>query len=111
MGAVAFCIEEEADTRLLLHVAATDCGRVIVGTSDSDVVLGVSTFVALRQQIGELWIAFGMRQRYRPARFIPVHDIVRDLGPSKGLALPAFHALPGYDTTLALFGKGKMTAW
>ena len=79
--------------------------QVIVGTSDSDVVLGVSTFVAHRQQIGALWIAFGMRQCYR---YIPVHGIVRELGPSKALVLPA---VTECDTTLTFFGEGKKTAW
>ena len=27
------------------------------------------------------------------------------------MALPAFHALTGCDTTSAIFGKGKKTAW
>ena len=49
-----------------------------------------------------------MRQRYR---YIPVYDIVREFGPSKTLALPAFHALTACDTTSAFFGKGKKTAW
>ena len=112
VGAVAPCIQEEAVPRLLLHFVATTVAghrRVMVRTSDSDVVvIGVSTFVALGQQIGELWIAFGMHQRYR---FIPLHDIVRELGPSRALALPACHVLTGYNTTLALFGKDKKTAW
>ena len=82
--------------------------RVILQTSDSDVVLGVATFVALGQQIGELWIAFGMCQRYR---YIPVHDFVGELGSSKALALLAFHALTGSATTLAFFDKAKKTAW
>ena len=64
--------------------------RVIVRTSDCDVVLVVSTFVALGQQIDERWIAFGMCQRYR---YIRVQYIVRDCGPSKAKALPVFHAL------------------
>ena len=58
---------------------------MIVQTSDNDVaVLVISTFVALGQQIDELWIAFGMHQCYR---YIPVHYIVRELGPSRALAL------------------------
>ena len=70
---------------------------MIVRTSDSNaVVLVVSTFVALGLQIDELWIVFRMRQLYR---YIPIHYIVRLLGPSKALALPAFHALTGCDTT------------
>ena len=82
---------------------------VIVRTSDIDVVvLVVSAFVALGQQIDELWIVFGMRQHYR---YIPVHYIVRELRPSKALALPAFHALTGCDTTSAFLGKAKTIAW
>ena len=49
-----------------------------------------------------------MRQRYR---YIPVYDIVRELGPFKASELPAFHALTGCDTNSAFFGKGKKTAW
>ena len=80
---------------------------MIVQTSDSDVVvLVVSTFVALGQQIDELWIAFEMRQRYR---YIPVHYILRELGPSRALALPAIHALTGCDTTF--FWQSQKQAW
>ena len=45
------------------------------------------------------------------SRYIPVHDIVKTLGPSRSKALPAFHALTGCDTTSAFFGKGKKSAW
>ena len=83
VGAVAPCTQEEYVTRIFLHVAATTVAghrRVIVRTSDRDVgVLVVSTYVALGQQFDELWIAFGMRECYR---YIPVHDIVRELRPS-----------------------------
>ena len=70
---------------------------MIVRTSDSNaVVLVVSTFVALGLQIDELWIVLRMRQLYK---YIPIHYMLRLLGPSKALALPAFHALTGCDTT------------
>ena len=91
--------------------AATSVGhrRVMVRTTDSDVVvLGVSTFVSLAQDIDELWIAFGTGRNFR---YIPVHVIARTLGPSKAKALPAFHALTGCDTTSSFFNKGKKTAW
>ena len=51
-------------------------------------------------------------------RYIPAHAIAQSLGPSvktitpsKAMALPAFHALTGCDTTSTFFGKGKKTAW
>ena len=111
VGAIAPCTQEESDTRRVLHVATTTVAcyrRVMVRTSDSDVVLVVSTFVALGQQIDERWIAFGIRQCYR---YIPVHYIVRERGPSKAKALPGFHALTGCDKTSEFFGKAKKIAW
>ena len=44
-------------------------------------------------------------------RYIPAHAIAQSLGQSKAMALPAFHALTGCDTTSTFFGKGKKTAW
>ena len=73
VGTVTPCTQEESDTRLFLHEAATTVAghrRVIVRTSDSDVVLVVSTFVTVGQQIDERWIAFGTRQRYRYTQYI-----------------------------------------
>lgn len=68
-NALAPCTQEEADTRLFLHVsAATLAGhrRVVVRSSDSDVVvLAIAAFVALEQRIDELWIAFGVRRHFR----------------------------------------------
>ena len=79
----------------------------MVRTTDSDVVvLDISAFVSLSQDFDELCVAFGMQHRY-----IPVHTIAANLGPAKSSALPAFHALTGFDTTSSFFGKGKKTAW
>ena len=68
------CTQEEADSRIFLHVAAAaSCGhrQVIVRTIDSDVVvLAVSAFVSLDQDLDELWVVFGIQRRYR---YIPVH--------------------------------------
>ena len=44
-------------------------------------------------------------------RYIPIHEFVLIIGSPKALALPAFHALTGTDTTSAFFSKGKKTAW
>ena len=112
VSALAPCTQEEADSRMFLHVAAaTSCGhrRIVVRTMDSDVVvLAVSAFIALENQITELWVAFGTSRHFR---YIPIHIIATQLGQSKAASLPAFHALTGCDTTSAFFGKGKRTAW
>ncbi|CAJ1069732.1 uncharacterized protein LOC127373053 [Xyrichtys novacula] len=59
-NALAPCTQEEADTRLFLHVAAATLAghrRVMVRSSDSDVVvLAIAAFVALEQRMDELWI-------------------------------------------------------
>ena len=69
IDALAPCTQEEADTRLFLHVAAATLAghrRVIVRSSDSEVVvLAIEAFVALEQRIDELWIAFGVRRHFR----------------------------------------------
>ena len=71
-------------------------------------MLAVSAYVSLGEKIDELWVAFGMQRRYR---YIPVHNIVAELGQAKSAALPAFHALTGCDKTSSFFGNGKRTAW
>ena len=67
----------------------------------------LSAFVSLNQEIDDLWIVFGIQQRFR---YIPIYNIVMDLGHAKSTALSAFHALTGCDTTSSFYGKGK-TAW
>ena len=83
------CNHEEADTRILLHVAhATAHGhqKVSIRTVDTDViVLAVSQFQHL--QLAELWIEFGVGKHYQ---FIPAHLISDSLGPEKAKALPFF---------------------
>ena len=112
VSALSPCTQEEADSRIFLHVAAAaSCGhrQVIVRTVDSDVVvLAISAFSSLSQDLDELWVAFGMQRHFR---YIPVHTITAQLGPAKSSALPAFHALTGCDTTSSFFGKGKRSAW
>lgn len=100
------CNHEEADTRMLLHVAhATKHGhqRVSIRTVDTDiVVLAITQFQHLH--ISKLWIEFGIGKQYR---FIPAHLVALSMGPEKASALPFFHAFTGCDTTSAFCGIGK----
>ena len=63
------CSHEEAHTRMYLHVAsAASAGhrRIIIRTSDSDVViLGIFAFISLEQRLEKMWIAFGMGRNFR----------------------------------------------
>ena len=81
--------------------------KAFVCTIDSDIVV---LAVGFYEQLGlsELWIGFGSGKSYRD---IPVHIILAQLGPSKSLALPLFHALTSCDTTSQLLCCGKKTAW
>ena len=100
------CTHEEADTRLLLHTV--ECfrqgfNRVMIRTVDTDLmVIAISTF----QQLGisELWIALGTGKNFR---YVPIHDIVKELGPTRAGSLIAFHVFTGCDQTSSFAGRGK----
>ena len=68
-------------------------------------VLSITHFEDL--QCRELWFRTGAKERLR---FIPIHRLHSSLGQPFCKALPAFHALPGCDSTSALQGIGKTTA-
>lgn len=99
----------EADTRMFLHAkhAALGGSRSInIVSSDTDVVvIGVAVLEDLN--VDALWVTFG---KGKDLRWIPIHDIVRSLGP-RSKALPFFHAFTGCDTMSTFVGKGKKKAW
>lgn len=106
---IAPCTHEEADTRMFLHAKHAAIGgskSINIVSSDTDVVvIGVAVFDDLN--VDHLWMTFG---KGKDLRWIPIHDIVRSLGP-RSKALPFFHAFTGCDTVSAFVGKGKKTAW
>lgn len=76
-------------------------------TTDTDVgVLAVAN--AQNVSAREIWIAFGVGKHFR---YIPVHDIAQQLGPSVAKALPFSHSFTGSDTVSFFAGKGKKKAW
>ena len=108
---LAPCSHEEADTRMLLHVAhAAQHGhsRILIRTVDTDVVV-LAVMVAQRLPAeDEVWLAFGTGKSFR---YLAAHQIAACLGPEKSCALSMFHALTGCDTSSAFVGHGKKTAW
>ena len=110
VSALEPCNHSEADTMIFLHLAhASGQGHqtAYVRTVDSDiVVLAIRFFSTLG--LLELWVGFGSGKNLRD---IPIHDICSDLGPSRSMALPLFHAITGCDTTSHFLGCGKKTAW
>ena len=107
---LAPCDHEEADTRMILHMAdAVEKGfrKILLRTVDTDVVI-LAVAAPAKLDMQELWAAFGTAKKFR---YIPVHDISLSLGPDKSQALPMFHAYTGCDTISFFNTRGKKTAW
>ena len=104
---LAPCDHEEADTRMILHLAdAVNEGftTIQLRTIDTDVVV-LAVAAAAKIGVQELWVAFGTGKNFR---YIPAHKIAASLGPDKSLALPIFHAYTGCDTVSFFSTKGKL---
>ena len=89
---LAPCTQEEADTRMFLHVAdAVKSGfvRILVCSVDTDVlVLAVALVQKLQEQTQEsiqLLVAFGTGTNLR---YVPAHEIASSLGENNALAFP-----------------------
>ena len=105
------CGHEEADTRMMLHVAhAAHHGhsKILIRTVDTDIVAIAVRIFQLLEALQQLWIAFGTGKSFR---YLANHEIAAAMGPLKALALPTFHALTGCDTVSAFTSHGKRTAW
>lgn len=106
------CNHEEADTRVFLHVndmSLQGHSKITVRTVDTDVlVIAVSVFARLKEQLEELWIDFGTGKH---RQFIPIHVIFSNLGKSKALGLPFFHAFTGCDQVSYFSQVSKGSAW
>ena len=91
------CLQEEADTLMLLYVKDTmNCGfkSVMIRTVGTDVaVLAVAHFHGL-PNIEQLWIAFGTGNDFR---YIPIHEIASALCPQMAKGVLFFHAFTGCD--------------
>ena len=101
------CSHEEADSRMMLHVAhAAQHGhqRIVVRTVDTDVVVLAVMVSQTLPADTEVWLAFGTGKSFR---YLAAHKMSSCLGPDKSLALPMFHALTGCDTVSAFVGHGK----
>ena len=104
------CLHEEADTRMIVHVAdavGTGHKSIMIRTADTDVVvLAVAAVAAL--SLEQLWVSYGTGKSHK---VLPTHVFAKALGSSKSRCLPFFHTLTGCDTTSFFAGHGKGTAW
>ena len=60
--------------------------KILLRTVDTDVVV-LSVAAAAKFDIQELWVAFGTGKNFR---YMPIHEIVASIGPSKSQALPIY---------------------
>ncbi len=107
---LAPCSHEEADTRMMVHVAdaaASGYSSILIRTVDTDVV-ALAVAVVDKIEVSEVWIMFGTGKNQR---MLPIHEISKKLGQEKSQCLPLFHALTGCDTTSFFLGQGKKRAW
>ena len=110
-GSLFPCTQEEADTRIFLHVknASTNGHSTVLFRSiDTEVVV---TAIALYQKLEtfrefRVWFGTGKNQR-----FIPRHSIAESLGKTKSLSLPMFHSVTGCYQISFFAGRGKKNAW
>ena len=105
-----FSSHEEADTRLLLHVAhaSQECPCVVVWSPNTDVAVLCIHFYHKLEATQELWFHTGVKDK---AWFIPVHSIAVTLGVQLCKMLPAVHTLTGCDSTSSLVRGGKLKPW
>ena len=99
VSALEPCNHSEADTMTP--------DSLYVRTVDSDIVNLVIRFFTT---LGLLEL-LGWLREWEKLHDIPIHYICSDLGPSRSMALPLFHATSGCDTISHVPGCGKNTAW
>lgn len=107
------CTQEEADTRVLLHVLdAVKKGikRILIRTVDTDiVVLAIAHYFTYHSHgVEKLWIAIGTGKSYR---YLAIHKIAAGLGHRKSESLTLYHAFTGCDTVSFFAQIGKKNAW
>lgn len=105
---------EEADTRILLHIAyagTLDVQQVVVFSPDTDVfVLLVHHFPQLK--VGTLYFKTGRKGLHRDmTRYIPVHEVVGSMNRQQKQIMLAVYCITGCDTCSSLHGIGKKKAF
>ena len=95
---LTLCNHEEADTRVFLHVkdmAQQGHTKMVIRTVDTDVlVLAVSLYEQLQEEMEELWVDFGAGKN---RKFFPIHETLEHIGKCKPRGFPFFHAFTRCD--------------
>ena len=107
MQGLSPCDQEEADTRMFVHVkhAANEYSHIMIKTIDTNVVCIAISCVKHIPELEEIWIEFGSDKALQ----LPIHEISNALGIPVCEALPFFHSFSSCDTTSSFAGRGKKT--
>ena len=101
-------IQEEADTRIVLHCVKGSSDTIVVSARGTDVfVLLIAHYRTM--PCTNLWLKFGT---YKKPKFVNIKDVMaaNHLDDVSAKLLLPFHALTGCDTTSYLSGHSKKTA-
>ena len=109
-----FSTQEEADTRLIIHVIdlATTHTRVSVRCDDTDVLVLLFYYYDRRLLADAVYMHAGHAWKLSlESNTIPSKQSLESLATGVSACLPAAHALTGCDSTSAFFKIGKRTAF
>ena len=98
---------EEADTRLILHCIHAHMESMVVSVRDTDVLL---LMLAHYDKMGCSTLLMKAGTSKHP-KYIPVHDIRRQVPIEQVSSILAFHAITGCDSVSQFSGHSKKTAW
>jgi hypothetical protein len=87
-------------------------GRIIIKTSDTDVIVLCIYFDKQMTNTSELWLQMENVSSVKDGRrFLPIHELCSSLSEITCRVFPAAHALSGCDTTSSFFGIGKTSVY
>ena len=107
---IAPCSQEEADTRVFLHIkdiATQGAEKVKLKTVDTDVIV-IAMAMFPRLNLEELWIEFGSGKN---KSYYPIHQLYHHYGRDKCQALLFFHSFTGCDQVSYFNSAKKKSAW
>jgi hypothetical protein len=115
-----YSTQEEVDTRMIPQALHADKrlkelgkqGRIIIKTSDTDVIVLCINFYKQMTNTSELWVQMGNVSSVKDGRrFLPIHELCSPLSEITCRVLPVAHALSWCDTTSSFFGIGKKSVY
>ncbi len=100
--------QEEADTRIILHVNHIRQPNVITWSPDTDVLVLLIYYFKQLSSCRKLFMKTGVKDK---TRFIPIHDICNSMDDQVCRLLLPIHSLTGCDSTSAVARIGKVKPW